>query len=159
MVNSKNIYLMDGFIDINPRDNQGVLKYKIKHPVEISNGNWGCKIIILKNEETFYHNSDSFACNISLFDDKLEFVYFSKDSKMLLFYEVKNREKYLLKVIDYSEEKIYELNMLDAEINFNYFISEFKKNYYSENITLIKEFENSTFIKDKVKKNIFNRWF
>lgn len=162
MGGSENIFLMDGFVNINPFDNNGIQKYKIKYPIEINNGNWGCEIVFFKNNgEVLYHNSNALALNISLLNNKLELVYFSKDYKMLLFYEIIHKEKYFLKVIDCFEEKIYKFDVLLSKIDMNDFIVFFSNNNYLENTNLIHKFnfKESILIKDKIKKNIFNRWF
>lgn len=160
MADSRRIYLMNGFVDINPYDNNGNLIYKIKYPVEINNGYWGCKIIFFKDKNLLYHNSSAVALNISLTDNKLEFVYFSKDYNMILFYE-KNNKNYILKIINYKDEEIFELNRLNSKINLKSFISEFIESNYLENMNLMKnfEFKKTIFMKNHFIKNIFNRWF
>ncbi len=160
MADFKKIYLMNGFVDIIPYNNKGNLIYKIKHPIEINNGNWACEIIFFKSKEIFYHNSSTIALNISLIEDKLEFVYFSKDYEMVFFYEKKDND-YILKIINYKYEEVFELNRLKSKINLKSFISEFTKNDYQKNIFLINKFDfvKTDFVKNQFKQNIFNRWF
>jgi hypothetical protein len=57
-----NIYLMNGFVNLNSVSANGLFYYQITTPTEITNGNWGCKLKVCKsNGELIYHNLKTFA--------------------------------------------------------------------------------------------------
>jgi hypothetical protein len=158
----KKIYLMDGFVNINPYDNIGNIRYLIKHPVEINNGNWGTKIAILTGDyNLLYYNSKAFSHNISISDSNIDFVVFSNDFRLLLIFEVILREKYLLKIFDFNLMKVFELDISSPKSEINSLILDFKnKNYYENCIWMNKlGFTPSEIIRDKLKRNIFNKWY
>ncbi|RZK01785.1 MAG: hypothetical protein EOO46_19245 [Flavobacterium sp.] len=137
-----------------------MIKYHYQVPKEITNGNVGIKIAFDDfHGVQLYYNSKAFAHQLPA-SDGLIFVYFSKDLKCACFYEIEVRKSYKLKVIDFLETKIFELDLDGSAINLERFCFFFKENLHKDISTEMQQlqFIESYFINDNLKSNIFNRW-
>lgn len=145
------IELMNGFVNIKNRFDNKNIEFLIKHPKEITNGNWGCKIAVFKNEDLWYYNSKIYAHQINE-PDIFEIINFSIDMKLFYMYEFKPFSVKRLSVFDINEDCYY-----IKEIENSNSLSWIKQLFltYTDSKKIIKDCLDQNFEVKQLRKDFF----
>ena len=159
----KNIRLLKGFVNLNNYNSIGNLHYKIKKPIEIRNGNWGCRIAFFIDDKLLYYNKNTYANQRPPYES-FNIVNFSRDGTMALFEEIILGELNNLVLIDVENMLCFK-KALSSNIEINQYVirnkiisdkAEILRSYFLDEL----KFNQVEFIRNRISlNNIFSKWY
>ena len=142
------INLLNGFVNLDTLSPNGNLYYQITKPMEISMGNWVCRLRFMDRSGVIhYYNSERFSHNLS--QNAFVNVKWSHDGTCAFFYEYKRNEIYDLVLLDFKESKHYRLKVSEYEK----IIDKIRDQEYFDKREIMNDFISAKAIQKNINKS------